>query len=251
MRRYRFRLEPVLRVRRQEQDAARGAVLAATVPPRRGRGPRRARPGVRRRHPASPRSAADFVHVQQHRAALGRAVLDQRSRLQEAELRLQQARDRWTRRRSAVGALERLDERSRAEHAARALKERRWSSTTWSSPASGAGGERRRGAGPHRRDPGPLRRAVRARRGVDAGRAGSVADLRRAARRRQGDHLGLHGDRRTDGARRDVPACRPSARAGPPPRTPPASASSRSPSSTSARPTSGAASRPVASTAPD
>ena len=29
MRRYRFRLEPVLRVRRQEQDTARAAVLAA------------------------------------------------------------------------------------------------------------------------------------------------------------------------------------------------------------------------------
>ncbi|CAA9485192.1 MAG: hypothetical protein AVDCRST_MAG38-2280, partial [uncultured Solirubrobacteraceae bacterium] len=31
MRRYRFRLEPVLRVRRQEQDAARAVVLAATA----------------------------------------------------------------------------------------------------------------------------------------------------------------------------------------------------------------------------
>lgn len=125
MRRYRFRLEPVLRVRRQEQDAARAVVLAATA--------RTAAEvdALAERDQAyasglaapDPRSAADFVHVQQHRAALGRAVLEQRRRLQEAERGLEQARAAWTAAAARVGALERLDERQRAEHAALALKE--------------------------------------------------------------------------------------------------------------------------------
>jgi flagellar export protein FliJ len=125
MRRYRFRLEQVLRVRRQEQDAARGAVLAATV---RTRTEADALDGRERAYAAGTsaqelRPAADFVFVQQHRAALGRAVLDQRQRLQQAELGLAQARAGWTAAAARVGALERLDERQRAEHTARAAKE--------------------------------------------------------------------------------------------------------------------------------
>jgi len=125
VRRYRFRLEPVLRVRRQEQDAARAAVLAATAcacAEDESLAERdRAYAAGTRAHGS--RSAADFVHVQEHRAALGRAVLDQRRRVQEAQLRLEQARTDWTAAAARVGALERLDERSRAEHTARALKE--------------------------------------------------------------------------------------------------------------------------------
>jgi flagellar FliJ protein len=125
MRRYRFRLEQVLRVRRQEQDAARAAVLAA------GARTRAEGEALAERDQAyaagttahGSRSAADFVHVQEHRAALGRAVLEQRRRLQEAEVLLAQARTGWTAAAARVGALERLDERQRAEHAARALKE--------------------------------------------------------------------------------------------------------------------------------
>jgi flagellar export protein FliJ len=125
MRRYRFRLEPVLRVRRQEQDAARAAVLAATALT----GAEAQALAERDQAYAAGtgaqqmRSAADFVFAQEHRAALGRAVLDQRRRLQEAEVRLGQARAGWTAAAVRVGALERLDERSRAEHTARALKE--------------------------------------------------------------------------------------------------------------------------------
>ena len=125
MRRYRFRLEPVLRVRRQEQDAARAAVLAATA--------RTSAEGeaLAERDQAyaagttahGSRSAADFVHVQEHRAALGRAVLEQRRRLQEAEVRLAHARTGWTAAAVRVGALDRLDDRQRAEHTARAQKE--------------------------------------------------------------------------------------------------------------------------------
>ena len=125
MRRYRFRLEPVLRVRRQEQDAARAVVLAATALT----GAEAEALAERDQAYAAGanaqglRSAADFVHVQEHRAALGRAVLEQRRRLQEAEVRLAAARTGWTAAAARVGALERLDERQRAEHTARALKE--------------------------------------------------------------------------------------------------------------------------------
>ncbi len=125
MRRYRFRLEPVLRVRRQEEDAARAAVLAATALT----GAETEALAERDQAYAAgmtaseTRSAADFVYVQEHRAALGRAVLDQHRRLQEAEVRLAQARTGWTAAAARVGALERLDERQRAEHTARALKE--------------------------------------------------------------------------------------------------------------------------------
>lgn len=125
MRRYRFRLEPVLRVRRSEEDAARAAVLAATAltGAETEALAERDRAYAAGANAQGPRSAADFVYVQQHRAALGRAVLEQRRRLQEAEVRLAQARTGWTGAAARVGALERLDERQHAEHAARALKE--------------------------------------------------------------------------------------------------------------------------------
>ena len=125
MRRYRFRLEPVLRVRRQEQDVARGAVLAAQALA----GAEAEALAERDRAYAEgttaqqTRSAADFVFVQQHRAALGRAVLEQRQRLSQAQAGLAHARSGWTAAAARVGALERLDERQRAEHTARAQKE--------------------------------------------------------------------------------------------------------------------------------
>ena len=125
MRRYRFRLEPVLRVRRQEQDAARAAVLAATALTGAEADALAERDQAYAAGTAAheTRSAADFVWVQEHRAALGRAVLEQRRRLQEAEVRLAAARTGWTAAAARVGALERLDDRQRTEHAARALKE--------------------------------------------------------------------------------------------------------------------------------
>ncbi len=125
MRRYRFRLEPVLRVRRQQEDAARAEVMAATV---RAGAEAEALAERDQAYAAGTtaqqvRSAADFVYVQEHRAALGRAVLEQRRRLQDAERQVEQARAGWTAAATRVGALEGLDERARAEHAARTQKE--------------------------------------------------------------------------------------------------------------------------------
>ena len=125
MRRYRFRLEQVLRVRRQEQDAARAAVLSATAHAGAEADALAERDRAYAAGLTAPesRSAADFVFVQEHRAALGRAVLDQRRRLDEAQAQLALARAGLTAAATRVGALERLDEHARAEHAARALRE--------------------------------------------------------------------------------------------------------------------------------
>jgi len=125
MRRYRFRLEPVLRVRRDQQDLAQAAVLAAQAD---------AEAEARRltdrdqayAHAVSaqgPCSAADFVYVQQHRHALATAVLDQRRRVGQAAEVVAQAQVALTGAATRVGALERLDARQQAEHAVRALRE--------------------------------------------------------------------------------------------------------------------------------
>ena len=125
MKRYRFRLEAVLRVRRTEQDVARGLVLAATAT---AAAEARALDERDRAYAAAAsahgsRSAADFLYEQAHRSALANAVLDQRRRLAQAEQSVETARVAWTAAAARVGALERLDERSRVEHAARGLRE--------------------------------------------------------------------------------------------------------------------------------
>lgn len=128
MRRYRFRLDPVLRVRRDQQDLAQAAVLLAQADARHEavRLTERDQAYARANTLASaqgPRSAADFLYEQQHRQALATAVLDQRGRVEQAEGVVVQARVALTAAATKVGALERLDERQRAEHAVRALRE--------------------------------------------------------------------------------------------------------------------------------
>ena len=125
MKRYAFRLQRVLEVRRTEQDVARAGVLAATV-----RAGAEATALTDRDHAYAerlsaqgPTGAAEFLYEQAHRAALGQAVLEQRRRLLEAQHEVEAARAVWTAAAARVGALERLDERQRAEHSARALRE--------------------------------------------------------------------------------------------------------------------------------
>jgi flagellar export protein FliJ len=125
VKRYAFRLQQVLDVRRSEQDVARAGVLAATV--RAGTEASaladRDRAYAERLNAPVPAGAAEFLYEQAHRAALGHAVLEQRRRLLDAEHEVEAARAVWTAAATRVGALERLDERQRAEHAARALRE--------------------------------------------------------------------------------------------------------------------------------
>lgn len=125
MKRYRFRLEPVLRVRRNEQDLARSAVLAARadVASETAALDERDRAYAAALAAHGTRSTADFTYEQAHRSALANAVLDQRRRLAQAERDVEVASAAWTAAAARVGALERLDERSRAEHTARALRE--------------------------------------------------------------------------------------------------------------------------------
>lgn len=125
MKRYRFRLEPVLRVRRNEQDVARSVVLAAraAVASETVALDERDRAYAAALTAHGTRSAADFRYEQAHRSALANAVLDQRRRLAQAEQGVEAAGAAWTAAAARVGALERLDERSRAEHTARALRE--------------------------------------------------------------------------------------------------------------------------------
>lgn len=125
MKRYRFRLGPVLRVRRQEEDRAQGAVLRACAALAAAHDELTARD---RAYASSltahgSRPAADFLCQQAHRNALAAAVLAQRRSIEQAGQLLQQARETLTAAAARVGALERLDERQQAAHTARALRE--------------------------------------------------------------------------------------------------------------------------------
>lgn len=125
MRRYRFRLEPVLRVRRSEEERARAEVLAAQREAAAQADVLRACDAAyaQSRDDRGPRPAADFRLQQAHRSALASAVLEQRRRVATADDAVARARESLAAAAQRVGALERLDERQRAEHAARALRE--------------------------------------------------------------------------------------------------------------------------------
>ena len=125
MKRYRFRLEPVLNVRRSEQDAARGALLAAAARVTAQEAEllaRRQAYAARGQRPV-PTWAPEFRLEQSHRRALVQAVLDQQAQLTAAQEQQAAARQAWTEAAARVGALERLDERQRDAHRLAELKE--------------------------------------------------------------------------------------------------------------------------------
>ncbi len=119
MKRYRFRLETVLRVRRIQEDQARQkvavAAAAATLAEQRATEiaeSYRALPGVQVRGPVGQLMAARFEPQ-------WRAAGVSRSRVlaaQAEQVRVEQV-DHWLGVRRSVEVLERLDERRRAEHA--------------------------------------------------------------------------------------------------------------------------------------
>ena len=125
MKRYRFRLEPVLRVRRTEEEAARGQLVAANAAVARQEQLLVER---ERAYEITLKSSgilptADFLFEQSSRSAHAAAVLEQRQRVREAPDDAARARGVWSGAAARDGALERLDERQRDEHRAAARKE--------------------------------------------------------------------------------------------------------------------------------
>ena len=125
MKRYRFRLEPVLHVRRTERDLAVAGVHAAQA------AARAEQHALEQRDLAyaaalgstGSRPASQFLSEQGHRTALAAAVLDGRRRVGVAAQAVEAARGRLQVAATKVSALERLDERQRAEHTAAGLRE--------------------------------------------------------------------------------------------------------------------------------
>lgn len=124
MKKYRFPLETVLRVRRIEEDRVKAELLAAN------RAVTSAHQSVDRRAahldavpPAPGGTAATFMrgraHQMQAAASLGHARGVLVARQQVAAER----RDEWSGARSRVASLERLDDRMRDEHAIEANRE--------------------------------------------------------------------------------------------------------------------------------
>jgi flagellar export protein FliJ len=125
VKRYRFRLEPVLHVRRTERDFAAAGVQVAQSTARAEETvlTERDRAYAASLDHGGARSAAAFLGEQAHRAALAAAVLDSRRRVAVAAEAVEQARGVLALAATKVSALERLDERQRAEHTAAARRE--------------------------------------------------------------------------------------------------------------------------------
>lgn len=125
MKRYSFRLAPVLRVRRSEEDAARGALLAATaaVTAQERLLAERQEAYAAAMAPKAAASASDFRADQLRRQAYGAAVLEQSQRVEQARAAQDSARGAWSAAAARVGALERLEERAREEHRVAELRE--------------------------------------------------------------------------------------------------------------------------------
>lgn len=125
MRRYRFRLESVLRLRRAEESRARDVLAAANAELRQAL---RARDAEARRYAALPRSLGEMT-LEQYlgeaaAAALAAATLAQARRVVSvAAARVAEAQLAWSSAAQRLAVLERLDERRRVEHAVEAQRE--------------------------------------------------------------------------------------------------------------------------------
>jgi flagellar export protein FliJ len=125
VKRYHFRLETVLRVRRREEEVARGLLVAASLAATAQEQLLAERSSAYELSlkASGIRPCADFLVEQASRSAHAAAVLEQRTRVTEAYDDAARARAVWTGTAARVGALERLDERHRAEHLTQAQKE--------------------------------------------------------------------------------------------------------------------------------
>lgn len=125
MKRYRFRLEPVLRVRRIQEEAARAELVAATAAAAAQDRQLTARTEAYENSctASAGRSRAEFLFERSTRSAYAAALLEQRERVRTAQDDVVRARSAWSDTASRVGALERLDERQRDEHRVQTQKE--------------------------------------------------------------------------------------------------------------------------------
>jgi len=118
MRRFHFRLAQVLHVRRVQEDQARYALMAAngaaTLAARRVE--ERLDDYARRSLPIGPQSYADFERAVFLLDSAAGAVGTARAAYAEALDVVATKRGEWTETRRRVAALERLEERRRAEH---------------------------------------------------------------------------------------------------------------------------------------
>jgi flagellar protein FliJ len=125
MKRYKFRLDQVLRVRRMEEEQARAALLAANA--ELNRAGERLRDRTERYHtmvaPIGPSQLTEFLAWRQRHEAAATAVIDAGTAVESATSQAAESRDGWSAAAARVTALERLDERRRAEHAAEAERE--------------------------------------------------------------------------------------------------------------------------------
>ena len=119
MKRFRFRLDQVLHVRRVQEDQAKFSLLSANRDARIAaeRVEDRLAQYAERRMPTGPQAYADFERavflLDSAAGAVGAARAVHRDALEVVDVR----RVEWTDARRRVAALERLEERRRAEHA--------------------------------------------------------------------------------------------------------------------------------------
>ena len=118
MKRYRFRLETVLRVRRVEEDAARAALLAANAALADACALRDAAAAHYRQVPVELGSCStEELRRARQREELAAAALSARQAdVRDAARDAEQARQAWMTAVSRVKVLERLDNRRREEH---------------------------------------------------------------------------------------------------------------------------------------
>jgi flagellar export protein FliJ len=124
LKRLRFRLEQVLRVRRLQEDIARGALLHAN------REARTAADGVNARvaeytgaaRPGGAQSYDTFNRMQSRLDNAAGAITIARAEYGRALVVVEERRSEWSEARMRVAALERLEDRRRAEHAMEARR---------------------------------------------------------------------------------------------------------------------------------
>jgi flagellar protein FliJ len=124
VKRYRFRLEQVLRIRRLQEELARGELLGANREVARA-GEMLAQRSDRYgtiQSTAHTLPAADFMMARERHEAAAAAVIHAAELRAAAERTADERRSEWSEAATRVRVLERLDERRRTEHAAESAR---------------------------------------------------------------------------------------------------------------------------------